>query len=67
MDYRFNTEDDLIKLFMSLKNILVNYGTLKNGFLKYYSCKRNSIEEALIKFMGNLRNGNNNFLIPEKF
>lgn len=61
MNYRFNTEYDLIKLFLSLKRILINYGSLKNIFLKYND---NGMGKALTEFMKRLRNGNNNFLIP---
>ena len=67
LNYRFNTENDLIELFEVLKNILFEHGSLKKLFLKNYDCSEENIAGSLSEFMKilNPKNGHNSFLIPD--
>ena len=61
LNYRFNTEDDLICLFESIQKSLIEFGSLKNLFLKNYKSDAENIVEALSHFSSVLYEyGNNN-------
>jgi uncharacterized protein (TIGR02757 family) len=77
LNYRFNTEKDLIELFERLKNVLVSHGSLKHLFLEKYDCEKDNVEHSLFQFMKKLipsneqsspyppSKGEFNFLIPD--
>ena len=50
LNYRFNTESDIINLLDSINKILVKYGSLKNLFLSEYSNSDDNIIKALTNF-----------------
>lgn len=61
LNYRFNTEDDLIRLFDSIRKSLCEFGSLKNLFLKNYRADAENIVEALSYFTSILYSyGNHN-------
>ncbi len=61
LNYRFNTEGDLIRLFESIHKSLIEFGSLKNLFLKNYRTDAENIVEALSHFSSVLyANGNHN-------
>jgi uncharacterized protein (TIGR02757 family) len=48
--YRFNGENDLIKLINALRKVLTEYGSLKNLFFSGYKSEHENIIPALINF-----------------
>ncbi|RPI17578.1 MAG: TIGR02757 family protein [Ignavibacteriae bacterium] len=55
LNYRFNTDKDLIDLFSSLNSNLTEFGSLYNIFNAYYSEEHENIIPALTGFTGKLR------------
>ena len=51
LNYRFNSEQDLISLFNAAHNAVSRYGSLKNLFLKYYHGDSENIVGALSGFI----------------
>lgn len=69
LNYRFNTEKDLVNLFYSINKILLKHSSLKNLFLSNYSRECDNIIEALTGFSNALNlNGKGgkyfNYLVP---
>lgn len=52
--YRFNTGDDLIKLFDSLNKVLLKHSSLRNLFISYYNNNDENIISALSGFAGEI-------------
>lgn len=50
LSYRFNSENDLIKLINALHIVLTEYGSLKNLFISGYGSEHENIIPALINF-----------------
>ncbi len=53
--YRFNTEKDFVDLILSIKYIVLKYGSLKSLFLKHYNESDVNILNALDKFTSEIR------------
>ena len=55
--YRFNSNLDLLDMFSSIHNVLINYGSLKNLFLKHYENSHYNVIPALTGFTSELNKG----------
>src|SRR5437868_14565161 len=54
LNYRFNTERDIINLFEAIRVNLVKHGSLKNLFISGYSDEHSNITKAMTNFSSSL-------------
>lgn len=70
LNYRFNTDEDLVRLFTAIKNAVNSYGSLQKLFMSGYNSRDENIIAALSNFITVLtsfsKNGHSyfNYLLP---
>ena len=54
LKHRFYSQEDIINLFLVLKDVFLNYGSLKNLFMTFYNPHEPNLKNSISKFSNHL-------------
>jgi len=54
LKHRFYSQEDIVNLFLVLKDVFLNYGSLKNLFLDFYNPHEPNLKNSVSKFSNHL-------------
>jgi len=56
LKHRFYSQEDIVNLFLVLKDVFLNYGSLKNLFMNFYNPNDSNLKNTISKFSNHLIN-----------